>query len=259
MVLLIDNRDGAGEADYTQAVRRDVPLKIERARGKWAVCRAGLDLLGSGLALPQMRAGVRVLDNSGAEMFAGVVEFAAQAMNAMTATASADDCIVMQAVETAWLTQSLPADELQSANSMQHTMALHDAKLHLDAMRSPDAELAADVTVSGEKEATEYVTELFRGDGATQTFRLQHAPFRESGSGTLLDDLFDEVDLNATLWSLTDVGSYLSLGSGGLRLHGGTGEDGGAVCALRILWRWAVRWLRKLPEWCWTKTAMDCC
>ncbi|HEY9137718.1 MAG TPA: hypothetical protein VIM67_05555, partial [Terriglobus sp.] len=111
----------------------------------------------------------------------------------------------------------------------QHAMPLADVQLTMDRMLSPSADLAADVTVSGDLEPTHYVTELFRGDGTTQSFALQHTPFRESGNGSLLDDAFDNTTLNTSMWARVDAGSYLSLGNGGLHMNVGTGFDGATV------------------------------
>ena len=86
-------------------------------------------------------------------------------------------------------------------------------------------ELANDVTLTGELEPAAYVTELFSGDGSTNTFRLSSSPFHPS-SPTLLAESFDGADLNPQRWVLTDSGSHIALGSGGLALSGGTGSDG---------------------------------
>lgn len=235
MILRIDNNDGVGELDYTPAVRADMPLEITRDRGKWTMCTAGLDLTGSGLAMPQSRSQVRVSDASGAVLFQGILEGASRASTAMAGASGSDDCVVFCAVETAWLTRASASDELQPATATQHTLALHDVTLKMDALRLPTADLAADVTVSGEYEPTQYVTELFRGDGATASFALQHAPFRESGNDTRLDDAFDGGAFDSNVWSRVDTGTYLSLGSGGLRMSGGTGADGATLLSANSL------------------------
>ncbi|MEZ2347366.1 hypothetical protein [Terriglobus sp. RCC_193] len=235
MILRIDNNDGVGEVDYTLAVRTDMPLEIMRGRGKWTTCFAGLDLVGSGLVMPQSRSQVRVLDSLGAVLFHGILEAASRASRAMAGTSGSDDCVVLRAVEMAWLTQASATDVLQPATAMQHSMALHDVTLKMDAATSLFSDLAQDVTVSGEYEPTQYVTELFRGDGATASFALQHAPFRESGNDTLLDDAFDGSAFDSDVWSRMDAGSYLSLGSGGLRMSGGTGFDGATLLSAKSL------------------------
>jgi len=235
MILRIDNNDGVGEVDYTPAVRTDMPLEITRGRGEWTVCSAGLDLAGSGLAMPQSRSQVRVLDTSGVVLFHGILEATSRASRAIEGTIGSDDCVMLRAVEMAWLTQGSPSDALQPATAMQHTMALHDVTLKMDETSPRFSDLAQDVTVSGEYEPTQYVTELFRGDGATASFALQHEPFRESGNDTLLDDAFDGSLFDSNVWSRVDVASYLSLGSGGLRMNGGTGADGATLLSSKSL------------------------
>lgn len=229
MRLLIDNNDGAGAVDYTQAVRADAPLTVARARGAWTVAQAGLDAASCGMPVPANRAHVTVLDANGTVMFRGYACHDAAVVTSLAGSAGAVDCTMLRSVESAWLTQPAPGKGLQPATSTQHVLPLGDVALHVDVVASPDADLATDVTVYGELEPAEYVTELFRGDGATQAFSLQHAPFRENGKPLLLDDAFDGPALDAALWSRVDTGHYFSLGDGGLKFNGGTGFDGATV------------------------------
>jgi hypothetical protein len=85
--------------------------------------------------------------------------------------------------------------------------------------------LANDVTLSGAEEPDCYALELFQGDGATTVFDLTRTQFAVRGK-TLLDDSFTASALNLQTWQVTDPGSHLSLGSGGLAISGGTGSDG---------------------------------
>lgn len=229
MRLLIDNNDGAGVVEYTQAVRADSPLTIVRARGAWTVAEAGLDLGPGGLPVPADRAQVRVVDANGTVLFGGYARTGAEAVKTLAGSAGAAECMLLRAVETAWLTQEMPTEVLQPETAAEHVLPLSDVTVHVDPAASPGADVAADVTVFGEREPAEYVTELFRGDGATSAFTLQHVPFRESGAASLLDDAFDGAELSAALWSREDAGHYLALGSGGLRMNGGTGFDGATV------------------------------
>lgn len=91
-------------------------------------------------------------------------------------------------------------------------------------------ELANDVTLSGEIEPGAFVTELFSGDGTTSIFQLSEAPFHVTRP-TLLSDSFSDAAINAQLWDVTDPGSHLSPGAGGLTMSGGTGTDGQTVLA----------------------------
>jgi hypothetical protein len=87
-----------------------------------------------------------------------------------------------------------------------------------------------DVTVCGEHEPETYVTEYFLGDGTTLQFDLTADPFfPPSSKSTIIDELFNEAQLNQSLWSCSGGSGYLSLGSGGLAMNGGNGIDGETV------------------------------
>ena len=230
MNLIIDNNDGLGGVDYTQAVLSDAPLTIRRRRGEWAECSAGLDLAGTGLPMPLSRARVLVSDTGGTVLFQGFLRQDAAASVTEAATASAEAKPFFVAVEQGWLLGSTPPDVLQPAAAVQHNLLGSDVAVTFSPP-SPTAamQLATDVSVAGEQEATAYITELFRGDGTTQSFSLAHEPFRESGAETLVSDSFDDAVLNAAVWTRTDPGSYLGLGSGGLQITGGNGSDGATL------------------------------
>ncbi len=230
MNLIIDNNDGLGGVDYTQAILRNAPLTIRRKRGEWSQCSAGLDLVGAGLPLPMSRARVLVSDASGAVLFQGFLRQDAGASVAEATSASAETKPFFVAVEQGWLLGSTPPDTLQPATATQHTLPGSDVAVTISPPSAAVAlQLATDVSVSGEQEATAYVTELFRGDGTTAKFSLSHDPFRESGSETLAADSFDTAVLNSAVWTRTDPGSYLALGSGGLQIGGGNGSDGATL------------------------------
>jgi len=91
-------------------------------------------------------------------------------------------------------------------------------------------ELANDVTISGQIEPAAYVAEMFAGDGTTTIFNLSNEPFRSTTS-TLLNDSFSQSTFNTQLWNVTDPGSHLSLGGGGLTFTGGNGLDGQTTLA----------------------------
>lgn len=105
---------------------------------------------------------------------------------------------------------------------------LNDAvgALKYSAASSTDArQFVNDVTITGLSEPTEYVTELFEGDGATVLFQLQRQPFRVARP-TLLDEEFTSVSLNTSIWQVNDAGGYLNVSGGGLAVTGGAGTDG---------------------------------
>ena len=89
--------------------------------------------------------------------------------------------------------------------------------------------LANDITVCGEHEPAAYITEYFQGDGTTVDFYLSQRPYLTTASHrTLVDDLFNQGAINTADWSV-EGSSYLTTGSGGLAMNGGTGIDGQAM------------------------------
>jgi hypothetical protein len=86
-------------------------------------------------------------------------------------------------------------------------------------------ELANDITLSGEEEPAAYVSESFAGDGSTTVFTLSEPAYRDAAR-TLVFDSFNEAGFDASQWSVTNSGGYLSLTSAGLTLNGGNGFDG---------------------------------
>jgi hypothetical protein len=87
--------------------------------------------------------------------------------------------------------------------------------------------LANDVTVCGENEPVAFVTEYFLGDGATTEFFLAADPyFPPSAQSTIISELFNELQINATVWSNDGGSGYLTIGPAGLTMNGGNGIDG---------------------------------
>ena len=92
--------------------------------------------------------------------------------------------------------------------------------------------LANDVTVCGEHEPVAYVTEYFLGDGATTQFYLAQDPFFPAASkSTIISELFNETQINQSVWGVTGGAGYLTLGAGGLAMNGGNGIDGETLLA----------------------------
>jgi hypothetical protein len=87
--------------------------------------------------------------------------------------------------------------------------------------------LANDVTVCGENEPVAYVTEYFLGDGVMTQFSLAADPYFPSTSeSTIIHELFNEAQINSSLWSATGGAGFLTLGANGLAMNGGNGIDG---------------------------------
>ena len=122
---------------------------------------------------------------------------------------------------------------LTPAGSVVHTFTDGDGSLSVAALRTAAVrELANDVTVTGDLESTVYWTELFNGDGTTAIFPLTGQPNAPGGGhAILLDNNFSGGMFNRQTWQLTDPGSHLAVGGGGLLLTGGNGFDGQTTIA----------------------------
>ena len=98
---------------------------------------------------------------------------------------------------------------------------------HLDFTANVKRALANDVTVCGEHEPVAYVTEYFLGDGITTTFYLAADPFFPAAAkSTIINELFNEPQIDLRIWGNPGGYGYLSLGAGGLVMNGGNGIDG---------------------------------
>ena len=117
---------------------------------------------------------------------------------------------------------------LTPAAGVVHTLSDGNGTLTVSALQtSAVRELANDVTVSGAMEPSVYWTEFFYGDGTTTAFDLTGQPDAPgAGKLTYIADSFNQGAFNLQTWMLTDPGSHLSLGSGGLTMSGGNGFDG---------------------------------
>jgi hypothetical protein len=90
--------------------------------------------------------------------------------------------------------------------------------------------LANDVTVCGQHEPWEYLTEYFLGDGVTTSFFLSATPyFPLTSREYIIRELFNETEIDPRVWVTSSGGNYFSLGAGGLSLTGGNGTDGAAM------------------------------
>lgn len=90
--------------------------------------------------------------------------------------------------------------------------------------------LANDITVCGEEEPTAYVTEYFLGDGVTTQFYLAEEPYLPPSSRSeLIDELFNESQIDPRVWSNAGGAGYFALGGGGLAMQGGDGIDGDSL------------------------------
>ncbi len=87
--------------------------------------------------------------------------------------------------------------------------------------------LANDVTVCGEHEPVAYVTEYFLGDGVTTQFDWRPIrSFPPASKSTIINELFNEPQINATLWGIRAEAPIFGWALGGLAMNGGNGVDG---------------------------------
>jgi len=87
--------------------------------------------------------------------------------------------------------------------------------------------LANDITVCGENEPVAYVTEYFLGDGVATQFQLSADPYFPSASKSIIiNELFNEPQIDQSRWVASGGPGYLALGAGGLVMSGGNGVDG---------------------------------
>lgn len=123
---------------------------------------------------------------------------------------------------------------LASVSTTVHPLNESDGSLNLANLAftaSVRRALANDVTVCGENEPVAYVTEYFLGDGVTTEFDLAEDPFFPPASkSTLINELFNEPEINQTLWCASG-GGYITLGPNGLTMNGGNGIDGETTLA----------------------------
>jgi hypothetical protein len=119
---------------------------------------------------------------------------------------------------------------LASVQTTVHPLNETDGSLSLSNLAftaSAKRALANDVTVCGESEPVAYVTEYFLGDGVTTQFYLAADPyFAAASKSTIISELFNEAQINQSMWAASGGSSYLTLGAGGLAMNGGNGVDG---------------------------------
>ncbi len=119
---------------------------------------------------------------------------------------------------------------ISSAQTVVHPLNEADGSLNLAALgftANVKRTLANDVTICGEHEPVAYVTEYFLGDGVTNQFYLTADPyFPPSSQSSIISELFNESQINQSLWGVSGFAGYLVLGAGGLTMAGGNGIDG---------------------------------
>ena len=119
---------------------------------------------------------------------------------------------------------------LSAVQTTVHPLNETDGSLNLGNLAltaSVKRALANDVTVCGENEPVAYVTEYFLGDGVTTQFSLSADPyFPATSKSTIISELFNEPQINETVWGVSGGAGYLTIGPNGLAMNGGNGIDG---------------------------------
>ncbi len=119
---------------------------------------------------------------------------------------------------------------LSAVQTTVHPLNETDGSLNLSNLAfasSVKRALANDVTVCGDNEPVAYVTEYFLGDGATTQFYLTADPyFPATSKSTIISELFNEPQINETVWEFSQGTGYLAIGANGLAMNGGSGIDG---------------------------------
>jgi hypothetical protein len=172
-----------------------------------------------------VRTGSTALSTAGVTLSAAMGNFVADKGASWSKSAGA----VASQVRAAYRAVS-GALTLASVPGTVHTLSESDGSLNLAALSftaSVKRALANDITVCGEHEPVAYVTEYFLGDGTTLDFYLTANPFFPAASkATIIDELFNEAQINQGVWSVSGGSGYLALGAGGLMMNGGNGIDG---------------------------------
>jgi len=120
---------------------------------------------------------------------------------------------------------------MQTAGGVSHAFAAGDGTLNPAGLTMSEAkDFANDITLTGEMEPAEYVTEYFLGDGTTTVFEVRHTP--DAKKKTLVNDSFGLGVFNGQVWSVNDAGSHMGFAAAGLLLSGGNGYDGQTTLAL---------------------------
>lgn len=122
---------------------------------------------------------------------------------------------------------------LAPIGSVTHVLSETNGTLNVSALAASLVKtLANDITVCGPSEPSAYVTEFFQGDGTTVLFDLTEEPYMPAASKSKpLIDLFNEPEIDTSVWNVVGAGTHVSLTSAGLTCTGGDGIDGDTIAA----------------------------
>ena len=103
MILTIDNLDGRGAVDYTQAMDFSTPFEVERTLNQPSLLRGALILAGSSLPVPVRRGRVTLTAAAGTTLFTGYLTVEPVALYLGEASAGPVYTSVLSAVSDEWL------------------------------------------------------------------------------------------------------------------------------------------------------------
>lgn len=103
MKLTIDNLNGAGAVDYTNALCADGPVKIERALNVPSRCSGLLDVSDAALPVPVRRGRIVITSDAGAVLFTGYLATDLEAVYAGIGIAGPVHLYAFSAVSDEWL------------------------------------------------------------------------------------------------------------------------------------------------------------
>lgn len=221
----------AGEASAGPVYR----ARVSAVSDEWLLDRAGsgaAQLMGASLSLT----GDQLLARMAARAQTGV----ANPLTVSSASSSLTSGVFTARAEVPWSVNAADAAGaayaayralngqimLQPAGSATHSFSDADGSLSVAELQVGSVrELANDVTLSGAEEPAAYISESFAGDGTTTEFTLSESAYRET-KRTLINDSFAGPAIDTTVWQLNDAGGHLAVGTGGLVVNGGSGQDG---------------------------------
>ncbi len=238
--------------DYTAALDAAHPITIERRWAEPSACNLSLSLpLDGSLVAPTRNQSLAIEGDDGSRYFEGYIAATPLGEYSGLGLEGPRYRLLIEAVSGDHLSDTAPDSVIHPSSPVLEssvyrgatgslvrdtaTGAVHDLdegpgslrEIRLSWNSSAKRMLANDITVCGSIEPTNYVTELFQGDGVTSQFFLTGKPyFPTSQRETIIDEPFTEGALNARNWSNTGSPGYLTLGNGGLAMQGGRGTDG---------------------------------
>ncbi|HVC45985.1 MAG TPA: hypothetical protein VND90_01945 [Terracidiphilus sp.] len=208
-----------------QAISDELLLdQLSMAPGKGSASQTAGQLLTSLVT----RTGSSILSTQNLSLSAPVTHYVPQPGSSWSSNAALVSSQARAAYRTTGGSLALNAipGAVHTLSEADGSLTLANLTLTTDARRA----LANDVTVCGQHEPWQYITEYFLGDGVTTSFFLSETPyFPLTSQEYIIRELFNETEIDPRVWVTSSGGHYFSLGAGGLSMQGGSGIDGAAM------------------------------